>query len=84
MMSHRSKTLDHRSPKSEMLPTMGGTGLGGGSMGGREAVDRFGAGMGKKSSSTSQLSATGNTNAGNYFASEFYPYELTNNNSNNI
>lgn len=57
---------------------MGGSNLGDGGMTGghREAVDRFGAGMGKKSSSTSQLSATGNTNAGNYFASEFYPYEI--------
>lgn len=81
MMSHRSKTLDHRSPKSEMLPTMGGSSLGGESGSGRDAIDRFGTGMGKKSSSTSQLSATGNTNAGNYFASEFYPYKITNNNN---
>lgn len=50
-----------------------GGGMRGGSAvgsGGREA-DRFGTGMGKKSSSTSQLSATGNTNAGNYLLQYF-------------
>lgn len=46
----RRKT-DQRSPKSE-TPS-------------RER-ERFGPGMGKKSSSTSQLSATGNTTSGNY------------------
>lgn len=49
----------------------GGGGAGGGGGGGGREADRFGTGMGKKSSSTSQLSATGNTNAGNYLLQYF-------------
>lgn len=49
----------------------GGVGGGGGAGAGGREVDRFGTGMGKKSSSTSQLSATGNTNAGNYLLQYF-------------
>lgn len=49
----------------------GSGGSGGGSGAGGCEVDRFGTGMGKKSSSTSQLSATGNTTAGNYLLQYF-------------
>lgn len=45
------RKLDQRSPKSE-TPS--------------RDRERFGSGMGKKSSSTSQLSATGNSTSGNY------------------
>lgn len=53
------RKLDQRSPKSE-TPS-------------RER-ERFGTGMGKKSSSTSQLSATGNTTSGKYY---FIKYSLS-------
>lgn len=57
-MTGGRRKLDQRSPKSE-TPS-------------RER-ERFGTGMGKKSSSTSQLSATGNTTSGKYY---FIKYSL--------